>query len=125
MAFSPSSKARGREADLLGRQAEEKVATLLKQRGYEILAQRLQTGAGEIDLVVRNARSLVFVEVKARKNLTDASYALLPRQQARLLRAAEAAMAHHAEWARPETRFDIALMAQDDITIIENALWLS
>lgn len=118
-------RAKGRAAEYLGRQAEEKVADLLYRKGYQILARRLQTGAGEIDLVVSNARSLVFVEVKARANFADASYALLPRQQARLLRAADAALAHHAEWARPETRFDVALVAQDDIRIIENALWLS
>lgn len=125
MPISLPVKARGRAAEHLGRQAEEKVADFLQQKGYEILARRLQTGAGEIDLVVGNTRTLVFVEVKARTNLADASYALLPRQQVRLLRAAEAAMAHHAEWARPETRFDVALVAQDDIMIIENALWLS
>lgn len=125
MPLSAAAKARGRKADHLGRQAEEAVADLLQQKGYEILARRLQTGAGEIDLVVGNAQSLVFVEVKARANLADASYALLPRQQARLLRAAEAALAHHAEWARAETRFDVALVAQGDIKMIENALWLS
>ena len=101
------------------------MADFLQRKGYEILARRLQTGAGEIDLVVGNSRSLVFVEVKARANLVDASYALLPRQQVRLLRAAEAALGYHPDWSRPETRFDVALVAQDEIRMIENALWLS
>lgn len=110
-------------AEQLGRQAEAAVAELLRGRGYEILASRLKTSAGEIDLVMANRRCLVFVEVKARTNAADAAYALLPRQQARLLRAAQLALACHADWARPEMRFDVALVAQDDIQIIENALW--
>ena len=100
------------------------MADLLRCQGYEVLAQRLKTGAGEIDLVVANSRVLVFVEVKARANFDDAAHALLPRQQARLLKAADAVLALHEAWARPTTRFDVALVAQGDIKIIENAIWL-
>ena len=123
--FRPLAKAKRRRAEHLGRQAEDEVAALFQGRGYEVLARRLKTGAGEIDLVVANARCLVFVEVKARTNFADASYAVVPRQQARLLRAANVALASHAAWARPETRFDIALITPGGIDIIENALWLS
>lgn len=118
------SKARRRVAERTGRQAEDEVAALLQRQGYEVLARRLQTGAGEVDLIVANARLLIFVEVKARTNFADASYALLPRQQARLLRAAEIVLAQHEAWVRPEMRFDVALVAQGDIRVIENALWL-
>lgn len=120
--FVPA-KAKRYLAEQLGRQAEEAVADLLRRRGYEILARRLKTNAGEIDLVVASRRCLVFVEVKARTNFADAACALLPRQQARLIRAAEVALACHADWMRQEMRFDVALVAQDDIQIIENAFW--
>lgn len=122
--FSPSARAKHRAAEDLGRRAEEDVAALLCRQGYEVLARRLRTGAGEIDLVVANDVRLVFVEVKARATITEASYAILPRQQARLLRAATVALAGHAAWARPETRFDVALVASGEIKIIENAIWL-
>lgn len=117
-------KARRRVAERLGRQAEDDVAGLFCRQGYELLACRLKTGVGEIDLVVATSRVLVFVEVKARSNFMDASHALLPRQQARLLRAADVALALHESWVRPEIRFDVALVAQGDIKIIENAIWL-
>lgn len=117
-------KARGRAADHLGRQAESAVAEALQRQGYKLLAQRFKSGVGEIDLIVANKQRLIFIEVKARANFADASYALLPRQQARLLKAADAALACHPEWSRPEIRFDVALVAQNDIQMIENALWL-
>lgn len=96
---------------------------MLLRRGFEVLARRLKTNAGEIDLVVANRRCLVFVEVKARSNFVDAAYALLPRQKGRLLRAADSALACNPAWSRPETRFDVALVAGDNIEIIENAFW--
>ena len=40
----------------------------LERAGYAILARRYRRRAGEIDIVARDGRSLVFVEVKARQN---------------------------------------------------------
>ncbi|MGE4482314.1 YraN family protein [Acidocella sp.] len=120
--MSPPSRARRRIAEILGRRAEEEVATLLRSRGYDILATRLKTGAGEIDIVAADARCLVFVEVKARHSLSEAAYALSPRQQARLIQAASVALAQHQAWARPEMRFDAALVANGGIQFIEDAI---
>ncbi len=119
------AKAKRRAAETLGRQAEDEVAELLRQKGYDILATRLKTGAGEIDIVAASRESLVFVEVKARTSFAEAAYALSPRQQARLFQAAAAAMARHEHWARPETRFDAALVAPGGIEIIQDAFRLN
>lgn len=91
-------------------------------RGFEVLAQRLRTPAGEIDLVVADAETLVFVEVKARRCQADAAYAVLPRQQKRLLNAAESAMATYPGWCRPSARFDVALVSGGVIEQIEDAI---
>ncbi|HYP62521.1 MAG TPA: YraN family protein, partial [Acidocella sp.] len=61
--------ARRRAAESLGRDAEDLVAQGLEAQGYKILARRLRTKAGEIDLVVADAARLIFVEVKARNSL--------------------------------------------------------
>ncbi len=106
----------------MGRQAEDVVATLLRGRGFEILALRLKTGAGEIDIVAADARRLIFVEVKARPSFLEAAYAVSHRQQARLIQAASIALAHNETWARSEMRFDAALVAGDGIEIIEDAI---
>jgi len=114
--------ARRRAAQALGRGAEDLVAEQLLAAGYTILAQRLRTKAGEIDLVAADARRLIFVEVKARPCFTEAAYAVSARQQARLLAAAGVALAMHPEWAREEMRFDVALIAGGAVQMIEDAI---
>ena len=111
-----------RAAETLGRSAEDEVALIWQGKGFEILAQRLRTGAGEIDLVVASAAMLVFVEVKARKTTAEAAYAISPRQQARLLEAASLALATHEDWQRPAVRFDAALVCPGGIAHIEDAI---
>jgi putative endonuclease len=49
----------------MGRRAEELVAGRLVAAGWEILARNARTRHGELDLVARDGRALVFVEVKA------------------------------------------------------------
>jgi putative endonuclease len=50
----------------LGRRGEELAAEYLRRGGYSVLERNARTRYGEIDLVVRNRRALVFVEVKTR-----------------------------------------------------------
>ncbi len=118
----PSSPAKRRAAETLGRLAEDAVAAALQGKGLALLAQRLRTGAGEIDLVLADAETLVFVEVKARNSLAEAAYAVSPRQQARLLEAASLTLAHHADWQRPNIRFDVALVCHGRLEHIEDAI---
>ncbi len=120
--LKPLSLAKHRAAEILGRNAEDEVALHWRSKGFGILARRLRTGAGEIDLVVANAEVLVFVEVKARKTMAQAAYAVSPRQQARLLEAAGAALAAHEGWERPCTRFDVALVYPGGVSHIEDAI---
>lgn len=68
------------------------------------------TGAGEIDLIVTRGHTLVFVEVKKRSSLENAAYAIEPRQQARIRRAAEAFLASHSQYAGFDVRFDAVLV---------------
>ncbi|MDO9498808.1 MAG: YraN family protein [Falsiroseomonas sp.] len=93
-----------------GRQAEAAAEAALALDGFATLARRVRTGAGEIDLVVERAGLLVFVEVKARATLTDAAFALGPRQQGRLMEAAEAWMAANPGHGAEGVRFDVLLV---------------
>ena len=52
----------------LGRWGEEQAARYLKLRGYRVLDMNYKCRGGEIDIVARKGKYIVFVEVKLRKN---------------------------------------------------------
>jgi putative endonuclease len=94
-----------------GLSAESRAAAYLMAKGYRILAKRFRTPYGEIDLVVRKRNLLAFVEVKARASLDEAAYAVTPRQQQRIIAAAQAWLMAHPEHAEFDMRFDAVLIA--------------
>jgi putative endonuclease len=99
-------------AELRGRRAETWAALLLMCKGYRILGRRVKTHAGEIDLVARTPTGIVcFVEVKARELHDRAGESILPRQQARIARAAELYLAPRRTLAKKGVRFDAVLVA--------------
>jgi putative endonuclease len=95
----------------VGLSAEGRAAAYLVAKGYRIMARRYRSPVGEIDLVARRGRVLVFVEVKARSQLDDAAESLLPRQQRRIAAAAAAWLAEHPADAESYIRFDAVLVA--------------
>jgi putative endonuclease len=94
-----------------GISAESRAAAFLIAKGYRILARRFRTPHGEIDIVARRRNVLAFVEVKARDRLDDAAYALTPRQQWRIIAAAQGWLIAHPEHADFDLRFDAMLIA--------------
>ena len=93
-----------------GLSAEIRAAAYLMAKGYRIMAKRFRTPYGEIDIVARRRSLLVFVEVKARASLDDAAYAVTPRQQQRIIDAAQAWLMAHPEHADFDLRFDVMLI---------------
>ena len=94
-----------------GLSAESRAAALLMAKGYRILAKRFRTPHGEIDIVARRRNLLAFIEVKARASLDEAAYAVTPRQQQRIIDAAQGWLMAHPEHAEFEMRFDAMLIA--------------
>ncbi|GLH77619.1 UPF0102 protein [Bradyrhizobium sp. SSBR45G] len=94
-----------------GLSAEACAAALLIAKGYRILAKRFRTPHGEIDIIARKRGLVAFVEVKARASLDDAAYAVTPRQQQRIIDAAQAWLMAHPDHAELELRFDAILVA--------------
>jgi putative endonuclease len=94
-----------------GLSAESRATAYLMAKGYRILAKRFRTPYGEIDIVARRRNLIAFVEVKARASLDDAAYAVTPRQQRRIIDAAQAWLMAHPEHADFDLRFDAVLIA--------------
>lgn len=84
---------------------------LLIAKGYRIAARRWKTPFGEIDIVARRRRTLVFVEVKARMHVDDAAEAVTERTQRRIIAAAELWLVHHPDDTQRDIRFDVMLVA--------------
>jgi putative endonuclease len=75
-ALSPSE--RRRRAWRRGFRAETIALVFLTLKGYRLLARRYGGKGGEIDLIMRRRRAIVFVEVKARDDFESAAEAIGP-----------------------------------------------
>jgi len=95
----------------MGLLSETIAAWGLRLRGYRILAMRYKTPVGEIDIVARRGRTLVFAEVKARQDLSTALQSVTPQMQNRITRAANHFIAHHSAYHEYEMRFDLIALA--------------
>jgi putative endonuclease len=94
-----------------GLSAESRAAAFLIAKGYRIVARRYRSPVGEVDIVARRGRALIFVEVKARNTLDSAAESVLPRQQRRIVAAASAWLAEHPDDVESHIRFDAVLVA--------------
>jgi putative endonuclease len=103
------SLAAKKRAYLKGRRSEWLAALFLRCKGYEILKTRFKTPVGEIDLLARQGKTLIAVEVKSRSSLERAIFSITPRQQRRIERALLYYLCRHkVQWS---LRFDVILMA--------------
>jgi len=95
-----------------GRQGELAAARYLEALGCRILARSFRTRLGEIDLVMEERGTLVFVEVKTRRRtaVDDGRGAVDRNKQRRLIRAAGLFLARRRMAGRP-CRFDVVLVA--------------
>jgi putative endonuclease len=96
---------------LRGLAGETAAALVLTAKGYRILERRFRTRRGEIDLIARRGRLIVFVEVKARPTINQALEAVTERQRRRLVAAATAWMAVAPAIEGCDFRFDVVAIA--------------
>ncbi len=101
---------KGSRAYAFGVSAEDAACAALAREGWAVLDRRVRTEAGELDVLAEKDGVLAIVEVKARPTLADAAAALSPRQQARLLAAAEVVLATHPAWGAKGVRFDLLVV---------------
>jgi len=106
-----------------GRRAEDLAAEFLQQRGLEIVARNHRSRFGEIDLIARDGRTLVFVEVRMRSGdgFGGAAASITAAKRAKLVRAARHFLAGTAR--APACRFDALLVSGMEAPIewIKNA----
>lgn len=92
----------------LGDKGERVAARYLKRQGFRILARGHRNQAGEIDLIARDGNTLVFIEVKTRRQTTHGLpvEAVHYDKQRRLTRAALVYLKQRG-WLERPSRFDV------------------
>jgi len=94
-----------------GHLAEFLAAALLFFKGFRLLARRYRTPLGEIDLIVKRGRTIVFVEVKARAFERDALESVGRAAEGRIVDAADLWLAKHPDAAGLNLRYDMVVVA--------------
>ena len=104
------SENRRKAAERRGRWGEALAALYLQVQGWRIVARRVRTRVGEVDLVARRGRTTLFVEVKTRATGPELDLAI---DRHRLSRVAAAATMLTPRYARPgdDIRIDVILLA--------------
>jgi putative endonuclease len=97
-------------ADRKGREAEAQAAQFLMLKGFDVVAERRKTKAGEIDLIARRPGLVVFAEVKWRRKAADLDLAIDERRLARVAAAVELVAHEYAEGGE-DIRIDVILLA--------------
>lgn len=108
-----------------GLEAEKLAATFLTNNGLKLVTQNYHCRYGEIDLVMKEAVTLVFVEVRLRSNsqFGTAGASITVKKQQKLIATAQHFLQNHdsAKHRDSACRFDAILMNKADLNSIE---WL-
>jgi putative endonuclease len=94
-----------------GRRGELWAELFLRLKLYRILARRVKTPVGEIDLIAEQFGVTVFVEVKARSFSSDELEAHTAVNRKRIVRAAEYWLGRHPDRFHRDMRFDVIFLA--------------
>ena len=108
------------ETGLMG---EEIAEHYLTDQGMRFLERRHREKTGEIDLIMEDGDTLVFVEVKARFSESAAGNGLLAvtaSKQKRIVRSAMLYLIRHS-WLNRSVRFDVIEINRDGILHVPNA----
>lgn len=105
-------------ANLKGLEGETLALEYLEQQGLVLVQRNYRCKLGEIDLIMRDKDTLIFVEVKLRKSDTFGSAAAMVThaKQKKLLKAARHFMMYHPATAQCDMRFDVVGITQSKRT---------
>jgi putative endonuclease len=93
----------------IGDAFEDRACAHLERAGLRLLTRNFHTRYGELDLVMREGDTLVFVEVRYRRDRAfgGAGASVTRAKQDKLIRAAQGFLAAHPEHAQRPCRFDV------------------
>ena len=98
----------GPPVDALGQRGENVAARYLRNRGYRIILRNFRCEVGEVDIIAKDGRTVVFVEVKTRTSEDHATGEDQVHQSKRhqLTKAAKFYLSRYGT-PQPPARFDV------------------
>ncbi len=95
---------------------ENRALKYLRRQGLKRVTRNYLCPAGEVDLIMRDGHTLVFVEVRFRTEQAwvSAAESVTPAKQRKVARAAAHFLQHHREYAAWPCRFDVLAITQSD-----------
>ena len=98
-----------------GRQAEALACHYLQEHGLRLLHQNWRCKRGELDLVMLDGDTVVFVEVRYRRHIAwgGAIESIDWRKRQRLIVAAQLFLQVETRWASSPCRFDVVALGRD------------
>lgn len=111
------------DRQLLGRNGEDAVARWYENQGYTVVARNWRVREGEIDIVVRGDRCLVFCEVKTRSSLRFGSgrEAVTITKQRRIRQLATRFLQENDLGFVERIRFDVAAVMGKRVDVVMDA----
>ena len=108
---------------LRGQAGEDRAADYLQQAGLRLLARNVRYRGGELDLVMQERETVVFVEVRVRNNPRFGSGAetVTVKKQQRLILAAQLYLQQHPEHQHRPCRFDVISIAGNELQWLKAA----
>lgn len=106
-----------------GVDGEKRAEQWLTGRGMQTVARRWRGGKGEIDLIMRDGKTLVFVEVKYRPSGAEGAglAAITPDKQRRMISAASAYLAESSGGFEQPVRFDAVEITASGLSWLKDA----
>jgi len=98
-----------------GDKAELAAETYLKKKGFKAIARQYKCKFGELDLVMLDANTLVFVEVRYRQTSSFGSAAdtVVHRKQRRVILSAQHFLQSNTRYQNLNCRFDVVAAKPD------------
>ena len=106
----------------VGKDAETRALQHLQKQGLLLISRNYLTRHGEIDLIMEDSGTLIFVEVRYRRNkmFGGAGVSVTSEKQRKLLATAEHYIQRHAP--NQAARIDVLAIEGDELHWIKNAI---
>jgi len=117
-----ASNKQATDKQVKGRLAEDAALVYLQQQGLQLVQRNFLCKGGELDLIMRDGRSLVFVEVRQRSSASfgGALASITPAKQRRMVHAALTFL--QRQHGLPACRFDAVAIEGRQIAWVKNIL---